>query len=304
LAIAQKKLAYGMTDLIARPKLGVLSQGTIFNCASAEDYHGCNVRGLVITARCDISQSKAPIYNYLPVVSLDDWIHRDGRAILCDKLLKNVNGKLRSCLRNAGYSDTILLTQEPANILATLFSDQETKAKAKSRDQFRQLAEDRAFILECMASNADVCLVVRLADQFTSDRDALLKELTQQRLNGYYFLPSIIPDQEAPGHVVLLRQVQHIPRDLAARIGSGLSEEIYALDCKERAEFSDRLSYAVEKFAMPIGALSSPHVEHLMQVFSTLFVRIGLPDLDSTYLDSIWGNQPSVGRSRNEVRGI
>jgi hypothetical protein len=293
-----------MLDSIVRPKLGVLSQGTIFTCASAEDYHECNVRGLVITARCDIAQSKAPVYNYLPVVRLDDWIHRDGRAILCDRVLKSLNGKMRTCLRNSGYSDTILLTQEPADILATLFSDKIDKSKARARDQFKKLTEDRKLVQHCMGSSAEACSIVQMADQFASDRDALMKEITQQRLNGYYFLPSTTPQQEAAGHVVLLRQVQHIPRDLAARVGGGLSEDEYLVACRETATTPDRLSFKAEKFAMPIGSLPSPHIEHLMQAFSVLFVRIGLPDLDPNYLDSIWDTQPSVERIRNEVRSV
>jgi hypothetical protein len=57
-----------MAGQILKPTLGLLSQGTIFSCASAEDYPDCLVHGLVITARCDIAQSKVPIFNYLPVV--------------------------------------------------------------------------------------------------------------------------------------------------------------------------------------------------------------------------------------------
>ena len=63
-----------MADYISAPKLGFLTQGTLFTCAAAEDYGGCNVHGLVITARCDVAQNKAAVFNYLPVVSLDDWV--------------------------------------------------------------------------------------------------------------------------------------------------------------------------------------------------------------------------------------
>jgi hypothetical protein len=188
--------------------------------------------------------------------------------------------------------------------LATLFSDKADKSKARAREQFRKLMEDRNLIQQCVESNAAACLVIQLADGFASDRDTLMKELTQQRLNGYYFLPSTTPDPEAPGHVVLLRQVQHIPRDLAARVGGGLSEDEFLIACQETATFSERLSFKAEKFAMPIGGLASPHIEHLMQAFSSLFVRIGLPDLDPNYLDSIWDAQPSVERIRNEVRSV
>lgn len=55
------------------------TQGTVFSCAYAEDYTDTSVYGLVITARCDAAQDKAPIFSYIPVVSLPDWVLCDGR---------------------------------------------------------------------------------------------------------------------------------------------------------------------------------------------------------------------------------
>jgi hypothetical protein len=49
---------------------------------------------------------------------------------------------------------------------------------------------------------------------------------------------------------------------------------------------------------MPVGVLSSPFIEHLMQSFSSMFARIGLPDLENEYLATIWQSQPSVAESR------
>jgi hypothetical protein len=126
-----------MTDHLSTPRLGVLTQGTVFACAVAEDYVGCHIHGLVITARCDVSQKKAAVFNYLPVVSLDDWIHRDGRLLLCDRVLKNIAGRMRGCLKSAGYSDSVMLTQTPEAILNTLFPDSD-KAKKRARAVFQQ----------------------------------------------------------------------------------------------------------------------------------------------------------------------
>src|SRR4051812_2826386 len=110
-----------MADDVIAPKLGSLTQGTIFSCARAEDYDGCRVHGLVITARCDIAQSKVPVFNYLPIVTLDDWIHRDGRSILCDRLRRSVIGQMKRVLRSCGHAESILQTELPRAILTALF---------------------------------------------------------------------------------------------------------------------------------------------------------------------------------------
>ena len=44
--------------------------------------------------------------------------------------------------------------------------------------------------------------------------------------------------------------------------------------------------------ALPIGQVRSPNIEHLMQAFSTLFGRIGLTDLDESYVKGLLVRQP------------
>lgn len=287
-----------MFDPVARPTLGVLNQGTLFTCANAEDYGDCNVTGIIITARCDVAQSKAPVFNYLPVVSLDDWIHRDGRMILCERLAKSNVGRMKGCLKSAKQSETLLSTQSPKDILRVTFGVSEDEVPSKGVvAQFSQLIQDQEAITSCMNSAVGECAVVPLANRFSKDRDALLRELFEQRLNGYYFLRSVAPENPKIGYVVLLRQVRHISRDLASCVGRGLTADEFTLGYGDKPEFVGSLSFRHEEFAMPIGALRSPHIEHLMQVFSSLFSRIGLPDLEEAYTNNLWTIQPSVPRN-------
>jgi hypothetical protein len=76
---------------------------------------------LVITARCDAEQDKVLIYNYLPVVRLDDWLHRDGKTILADRLLSESIGQMKSALNDGHYSFSVLETESPHTILEKLF---------------------------------------------------------------------------------------------------------------------------------------------------------------------------------------
>ncbi len=283
---------------IEEPKLGNLSQGTVFTCAAAENYCDTKVFGLVITARCDIAQSKVQIFNYLPLVSFDDWIHRDGRAILCDRIMRQITGKMKAALKKSGFSESILKAQPPDLILRTLFPILPNGKKNSTRDQFSQYVTEHEGVSRCQASAPNDKLIIGVADQFCGERDTLVRELVTQRLNGYYFLQSAFPGVERPGYVVLLREIYHIPQALGVKIASGISYDEYRLACVDRNDFCERLCFTHDDFAMPIGILSSPFIEHLMQSFSTLFARIGLPDLESKYIDTIWISQPSVERPR------
>jgi hypothetical protein len=278
---------------------GVITQGTIFSCATAEDYTGCQVHGLVITARCDIAQTKAAVFNYLPVVTLDDWIHRDGRLLLCERIGKNIEGRMRACLRAAGHSESIMITERPEAILRTLFpAATPEKEVLKRRKLFQQAVEDYGEVIAAMEADPSQKLAIGLGNKHAGDRDAVIRELISHRLNGYYFLASISADQEPLGHVVLLREVRHMPRDLAGYVANGINADEYISLCKGRSGFLDRLSFETEDFAMPVSSLRSPHIEHLMQVFSILFSRIGLPDPDREFVETVWHKQPSVGEAK------
>lgn len=205
---------------------------------------------------------------------------------------------MKSCLKDAGYSVSLLSTEDPARILSITFGVTPEKGAAKGpAKNFGILVEERSEICSCLNSEPSSYEVVRLADKFRKDRDAFLKELAENRLNGFYFLPAVTPSEASPGYVVLMRQVRHLGREIAHCMASGVSREEIA----PIGGTPNSLSFEFEDFAMPVGTLQSPYIEHLMQAFSTLFSRIGLPDLDPNYLEALWGQQSSVGRIRNEV---
>ena len=92
-------------------------------------------------------------------------------------------------------------------------------------------------------------------------------------LNGYHFLSHIDFQGDQTGFVVLLRQIYHLPLPTALAVARGVE-----LDDNTLAALPI-VSLQPGAFAMPIGQLASPYLEHLMQNFSTLFSRIGVPDL-------------------------
>ena len=122
---------------------------------------------------------------------------------------------------------------------------------------------------------------------FAGLRKALMSELVSQRLLGFYFLSQIEFDGGDSGYVVCLRDVRHLPRKVALQVGSGLPKPRGPIPRKIDA----CLSFAHEDFAMPVGTLPSPLIEHLMQAFSLLFGRIGLADLPDSYISELWERQ-------------
>ena len=58
----------------------LLTQGTIFNCAYNSSYPDDETLGLIITARCDISnKDKVSFYNYIPAIPFNIWKEKEPR---------------------------------------------------------------------------------------------------------------------------------------------------------------------------------------------------------------------------------
>jgi hypothetical protein len=284
-----------MKPAVGRPRMGPMTQGTIFSCAVAEDYPRCTTHGLIITARCDVANDKVRTYNYIPIVALNDWLHHDGRLILADRLLSETRGKVRGILKDSGFSPSILETESPRMVLKTLYEDTDNNPKgAKFRPRFRELCDRYELACQAAASDAPEGICIQLAEVVPSLRDGLITELATQRLAGYYFLDCLELDGDDNGYVALLREVQAIPRAAAMAVASGLDAFLFAEMCRTEPLLVGRLRIGTDEMAMPIGIVLSPNLEHLMQSFSLLFGRIGIPDLELTYLAGLWSRQPSV----------
>jgi len=277
------------------PSRGLLTQGTIFSGARAESYVGCDVHGLVITARCDIANDKVHSYNYLPVVRLTDWIQRDGRTILAERLQAEALGSLRIVLRECGHSPSILETEGLERIGQVLFeSEKPDKKLAKLQQRFVENAERYGLATRAVASDPDQRLCNVVVSKCPHLKDGLVKELVTYRLNGFHFLKRIEPHGTDLGFVVLLREIQVLPRTVGLAIATGFGHFEFEEMCKTDASLRTRLDVPKDALAMPVGALISPYVEHLMQAFATLFGRIGIADHESSYVRDLWDRQPSV----------
>jgi hypothetical protein len=112
------------------------------------------------------------------------------------------------------------------------------------------------------------------------------------KLSGYYYLPAIDASSEQEGYVALLREVTYLPRALVSLIAKGVSQDDSIL--QGVPNWTVYLDFEVSPFAMPIGELASPHIEHLLQTFSYLFGRIGLPDPDSETVERMCNVKPQL----------
>ena len=266
---------------------GTLRQGVLFCGAAADGYSECEVHGLIITAQCDLAQEKVSVVNFLPVVKLRDWLARDFANILVRRLQAQIIGGFKNLLKEAGHSPSILETEPIENIVSTLLSDESTKAASKRTSRAQERLAEFAFCSGLLAES--VISPSQLEGLRGVDKSAynrLLSELFKNQLSGYYFIPAVDPTGVHSGFVVLLRQIYHLPYLTALSIVNGMSPREQR-DSDPTGMSLVRLDYSEGTFAMPVGMLTSPFREHLMQAFAILYSRIGIQDLEESYMEQL-----------------
>lgn len=272
--------------MIKLPTLGKITQGTIFCGAVAEDYLEKPVWGLIITARCDTVHEKVPIVNYLPIVRAEDWADQHGAYILAERQHSEICNRFKALLTKKKLSESLLQVHSYVEIAAKHFprSNNPLSKKDHAENKDAELAYELAKKLTSAeqllsTSKASFKRAADLHENGAQLAQRLFQELIAGQLAGYYYVPEMPEKTELAsdlGHVVLLREIHHLPRIAAKQLAQGIDDEflksnkVAALNCS-----SFELIY-------PVAELIPPWTEHLMQSFCNLFGRIGVADPDKT----------------------
>lgn len=267
--------------MYSAPRNNELTQGTIFSCAYAEGYKETPVYGVIITARCDAAQDKAPIYNFIPVVSLEDWVLNDGAEIILKRVRAEVFGKQKGIIVQAGLSESLMRTKSAKEIVDGHLAPK-AAAEKKFKQQLDKFEEYERVLLDISTALSAGLYGVELIKEFPRHVDGVIKELAGNKLTGYYLLremPSLY--KETKDHVALLREVHHVPRALALKIMKGIDVDEWSLE-KLHEPSKCPVFIGDEDLCIPVARLQSPWVEHLMQSWTLLFSRIGIDDIDAS----------------------
>jgi len=281
-------LKKSLRPILRRPAYGFITQGTIFSCAQAARYMECEVFGLTITARCDMAQRKYPVLNYLPVVKLSDWLRKDGLDILTETEKSEQYGAMNKMLRQASISENLPRSVPLQKIADVHFPLNEgNKAKKATAEKFHGVIKEiNAF--ESLVTKDDGTLYNWFRDHRQPKVVDIVKRLSKHAVLGHYFLETLSFDGKgADGFVCLLREVNTIPRLVAEKLGIGLDKASYEDLCRSSGLYTASLTISPHDLAMPISEIASPTMEHVLQVFSHLFGRIGVADPDEVLIGDI-----------------
>ncbi|KAB0671151.1 hypothetical protein F6V30_00730 [Oryzomonas sagensis] len=270
-------------EIISLPQDNKLHQGLIFTGAVAEEYSHCQVYGLIITARCDIAHSKVNLYNYLPIINMSDWIYVDFNSIILPKIINQIRNEMNNILTNMNLSNSILDTIPARVVYDKIIIDINNK---KQRERYLYLLS-QLDIIDALSVKFNKNKFLELINSNSKIRDAIINDLVKHKLNGYYYIPGIGSESIDTGYVVLLREINWLPNELATKMANGLSKAEYDYLVSKNKLYDNKMSFSNTDYVMPISQMKSPYIEHIMQCFGTTFCRIGVKDTDSEHIASI-----------------
>jgi hypothetical protein len=238
----------------------------------------------VITARCDAAHDKVPIYNYLPIIPLSNWLLVDGSDIAARRGCASAMDQMRDSLRSVQLSDTALEYVPLETIEQNLLADVSADVK-RAGERFRK-AKEKLKISEAVIGSINVQAIKLFYKENQSLFRRLLKELLGNGITDFHYLPRIERGAAATGFVVSLREVRHISARTAERIAqgvdpAGLSDDPDAAQLQSELAFNQHCDYA-----LPISQVASPFNELILQRFSMVFGRIGVEDLTGADIDA------------------
>lgn len=273
--------------MIGYPKARELTQGTIFTCATSEDYTEVSPLGIVITARCDIAHGKAPVISYVPLISFREWLFRDGLRLLASRVLSASKGAMRSALRDLDLAESMLetLSQETLHAhMSELTGKTERNAVKRYLDAEAQQEAAKAALNAPTGQKA----AADFLDSRQKDYQKLMQELLSNAIADYHFIDRSEPDEKSHGYVALLREIRYLPATLAMELKDGIDYQRFAEICREQPGHADKLTIVRDdQYAMPVGLVQSPFIELFMQRFTSLYARIGVTDFSPDLLASL-----------------
>lgn len=247
-----------MRDIIEMPDRRFFTQGSIFDgLVISDEVMGF---GIIISARCDIANSKSRNILFLPIYNLSDWLRFVGNDVVVRRSYKSLRSQLVEKLKKLEMPESCLDTYPAEEIIRVASSN-----RLFNGDNFSEMLY--------AYKNKEINLKISVMKK---EREKLIDSVISNNESDAYFLEQVHSNKVLQSYVVDLSEPMSIPRSLADELRKGLnpfSEDKNGYFCYDNGDVSN--SY--------ISVLKSPYIEHLLQKFSYYYSRIGTEDLDSEF---------------------
>jgi len=244
---------------------------------------------LLITPKCDFVHEKSKVFNYIPALSINEYMSYQGYSrILNEELnrklnvLNNLNIQLPSfSLLEIGVSEKDVCKRMRVEC------SESDKINTKKVDKFELLVSDINSINELINQR----YIKKSEIENTINKKDIKRHIDQvirNQINDLHFLPSCPPLLEHPS-VLFLRYLSTCHIEIVNTACNCVNEDDWKLQCHKKEATIEVFKLCRNK-PERILRLKSPYLENLMNRIGLLYLRVGTPDLTrSEYNSAIKG---------------
>ncbi len=257
-----------------------LDQGSIFGGLRSDKYPGMECYGIILTASCDIAQSKVPKLYFVTAIDVIEWgCMHDTYLNTYKTNIENAKNAYYDLTNQYNLSPELLETYERDVVIQILENEITKKSK---RDDLMKKYDAYMLIKTGISDSTKIREVIK---QDAKPIKKLLEKIIKGEMNHYHFVPlSAYTDQANAdgGLIVDFQEINWLSfEDARNIINPGIDNLIIDYYTKDQQELYKKIFWLEKEdaFVPHVGHIKSPWREHLMQRFSHCFARIGLPDI-------------------------
>lgn len=263
--------------------LQLLTQGLVFYGVRSPLYPETACFGIVITARCDLAQRKVKQVHFVTAIPINEWLKTDCILIISDEYSKNCQNTIRNWMREKGLNSNVVEDFGPYKCQKVIETYEKNKSK---KDKILKEINKWSLANEISKENLSKDKIVELLNgDFTGAKKNKINLVLKHQLSGYYFIPSLGNKDEETGYIVNLRDIQAMKIEYFNKL---MAREIDFTNPDIKNDQYAKMVFYLESetdFAIELGIIDSPQIEHLMQNFAYLYSRIGIEDFSEDYVE-------------------
>jgi len=266
----------------------LVTQGALVSGLRLPRYGSGSYFGFLITARCDLAHIRTDTVNLLPIVPVREWLDFDGAILILLGRLLTLEEKFADACAKLPEGLQSLIKDDWSEGFE-LFVKENADVDKQAKVQLEQIIEEASLLRQVLPTCAQgPAAIARASASYPAfqkllqrERQKKLQALLENKISDCHFLPVVRTNEslsEAPGYVILFRQILSVSGTLLDPLSSGIA----AID----ALHPDLRAHAEEVLAPPselLANVQSPHVESILQRFANLFARVGVEDSSEKY---------------------
>lgn len=267
---------------------GGASQGDIWVHLPHYDELCADAASLIITPRCDFAHDKMSVVNYVPLISLTEYLERIGYSRILGEELAEVESGIRNIDVGEPFSDLLRIGVPYGDVIKEMHrhAGGNSQGRQKSLSRLKEQVDKARRICEALTQRTITRSKASELVRPKTIRKHQEKVVRNQIADLHFLAP--YPSFFSEPRIALLRYITTCDLFLLNSAQNSPNEVEWRHRCENNPAASPMISLCKQK-PERLLRLRSPYMESFMARIAALFLRVGVPDFSRSELASYIG---------------